>query len=72
MTLNLKNRLLIIISLKFGLNSFWVEAVTKVGSSSLDASEPLPRGEGFKEVVFRVSGVRDRGCGFVTSMGGVD
>ena len=42
MTLNLKNRLLIIISLKFGLNSFWVEAVTKVGSSSLDASEPLP------------------------------
>ena len=47
--MNLKNRLFIIISLKFGLNSFWVEAVTKVGSSSLNVSQPLHRGEGFKE-----------------------
>ena len=38
-----------------------------MGSSSFDASEPPPRGEGFKEVVCKVSGVRDYGCGFVKS-----
>ena len=51
----------------FCLSSFWVETVTNMGSSSFDASEPPPRGEGFKEVVCKVSGVRDYGCGFVKS-----
>ena len=43
-----------------------------MGSSSFDGSELLPRGEGFKEVVCRVSGVRDCDCGFVKSVSGVD
>ena len=51
---------------------FWVETVATAGSSSFDGSEPLPRGEGFKEVVCRMSGVRDYGCGFVKSEGDVD
>ena len=51
---------------------FWVETVATAVSSSFDGSEPLPRGEGFKEVVCRVSGVRDFGCGFVKNEGDVD
>ena len=51
---------------------FWVETVATAGSSSFDGSEPLPRGEGFKEVIFRVKVVRNCGCGFVKSEGGVD
>ena len=51
---------------------FCVETVATAGSSSFDGSEPLPRGEGFKEVVCRMSGGRDYGCGFVKSEGHVD
>ena len=56
----------------FSLNCFGVETVTKVDSSSFDVSEALPRGERFKEVVCRVSGVRDYGCGFAKRAGCVD
>ena len=56
----------------FGLNCFWVETVTKACSSSFDGSEPLARWKRFKEVVCRVSGARDYGCGFAKSAGCVD
>ena len=56
----------------FGLNCFWIETVTKACSSSFYGSEPLPRWKRFKEVVCRVSGVRDCGCGFAMSAGCVD
>ena len=56
----------------FGLNCFWVETVTKACSSSFDGSEPFSRWKRFKEVVCRVSGVRDCGCGFAKCAGCVD
>ena len=56
----------------FGLNCFWVETVTKACSSSFNGSEPLPRLKRFKEVICRVSGVRNYGCGFAKSAGCVD
>ena len=56
----------------FGLNCFWVKTVTKACSSSFDGYEPLPRWKRFKEVVCRVSAVRDYGCGFAKSAGCID
>ena len=43
------------------MKCFSVETVTKACSSSFDGSEPLPRWKRFKEVVCRVSAVRDYG-----------